>query len=345
MGLSTKVSVVIPVYNSKETIVDCLESVFSDNNLDVECIVVDDGSTDGSGAIVSNYIADHKDFLIRLMHQPNKGVSAARNYGLDAASYPYVTFLDSDDCFDIGWQKNVKDALSNFDNEILIFSSSVGRSDWVNSDTCVCKCLNARNCDIDITPTALCGPVSKVYSARFLNRNNIRFDSEVKVGEDVLFNVEAFLNCSEVAVISRSIYLYRKNLDSVTNKPLTDPVGNELAFHIHLKRLLLNSHLSPTTTKRLIYKNCLGGLLGLIANQNSSEPDIEMLLKNKRDQDYQMALESLFDFYGDFSLAHFFALFFLKAGSFNSSKFILTLYRLLKFMVYRTRHGIIIERI
>lgn len=89
------VSVVIPVYNVERFLRECVDSVLNQTMQDFEIILVDDGATDSSGAICDEY--GRQDPRIRVIHQENGGLSAARNTGLDAASGEYVYFLDSDD--------------------------------------------------------------------------------------------------------------------------------------------------------------------------------------------------------------------------------------------------------
>ncbi|MBQ1820238.1 MAG: glycosyltransferase [Clostridia bacterium] len=90
-----KVSVIVPVYNTAAFLPACAESLSGQTHADLELIFVDDGSTDGSGALLDAYAAD--DSRIRVIHQRNGGVSAARNAGIEAATGAYIGFVDSDD--------------------------------------------------------------------------------------------------------------------------------------------------------------------------------------------------------------------------------------------------------
>lgn len=92
-----EISVIVPVYNAGEFVGACIESVVSQTFADWELLLVDDGSTDGSNAICRRYAS--ADQRIKLIEQPNGGVSSARNAGLDRASGRYVAFLDADDAF------------------------------------------------------------------------------------------------------------------------------------------------------------------------------------------------------------------------------------------------------
>lgn len=89
------VSVITPVYNTEKYLDECIGSILSQSMTDFELLLIDDGSTDGSGAICDRYA--EKDKRIRVFHIPNGGVSAARNLGLDNARGEFVVFVDSDD--------------------------------------------------------------------------------------------------------------------------------------------------------------------------------------------------------------------------------------------------------
>lgn len=89
------ISVIIPVYNVKEFLNECVDSIINQTYTDLEIILIDDGSTDGCGEICDNYA--QKDKRIRVIHQKNQGLSAARNTGLEHMQGDYLTFLDSDD--------------------------------------------------------------------------------------------------------------------------------------------------------------------------------------------------------------------------------------------------------
>lgn len=95
MNENVLVSVIIPVYNVKDYLIDCLDSVATQSFANKEVILVDDGSTDNSGHICDVYTTKHKDF--RVIHKTNGGVSSARNRGIEEAHGKWLIFLDSDD--------------------------------------------------------------------------------------------------------------------------------------------------------------------------------------------------------------------------------------------------------
>ena len=91
-------TVIIPAYNAEKYLPQCLDSVIGQTLKDIEVICVDDGSTDGSGKILDEFAA--RDRRLKVIHQENAGVSAARNRGIKAARGRYLTFVDADDRID-----------------------------------------------------------------------------------------------------------------------------------------------------------------------------------------------------------------------------------------------------
>lgn len=112
-----KFSIIVPVCNVAPYLRECLDSVLAQTFPDWECICVDDGSTDGSGAILDGYAA--KDARFNVVHQANRGVSAARNSGLGLAKGDWVTFLDGDDFYRAGWLEEASAIIDEEDPDLL----------------------------------------------------------------------------------------------------------------------------------------------------------------------------------------------------------------------------------
>ncbi len=90
------ISVIVPIYNTKPYLAECIESILDQKiNVPIEVLLIDDGSTDGCGEVCDKYAA--RDERVRVIHQENQGLSAARNVGIDAAKGRYYSFIDSDD--------------------------------------------------------------------------------------------------------------------------------------------------------------------------------------------------------------------------------------------------------
>lgn len=111
------VSVIVPVYNVKPYLAEALDSVVNQSYKNLEIIIVDDGSTDGSGEICDRYA--ERDRRIRVVHQSNKGLSSARNTGLDIMTGELVAFLDSDDAYHPDFVRLMAEAMEREKSELV----------------------------------------------------------------------------------------------------------------------------------------------------------------------------------------------------------------------------------
>ena len=113
-----KVTVIIPVYNTEKYLAECIESAINQSLRDIEIILVDDASPDNAGKICDEYAA--KDSRIKVIHQENQGVSAARNNGLEHANGEYVYFLDSDDMIEESFLEKAYNVAKANDSDLTV---------------------------------------------------------------------------------------------------------------------------------------------------------------------------------------------------------------------------------
>ncbi|MCD8130555.1 MAG: glycosyltransferase [Lachnospiraceae bacterium] len=111
------ISIIVPVYNVEPFIRDCLDSIRNQTFQDWECILINDGSTDGSGSACRQYCK--RDPRFKYIHQRNAGVSAARNTGLDAAQGEFISFVDPDDCIMDNFYSTMLDTLQKHNADIV----------------------------------------------------------------------------------------------------------------------------------------------------------------------------------------------------------------------------------
>ena len=114
----SKVSIIIPVYNGEKSITRCLDSVLAQDHKDIEVIVIDDGSKDGSFKVISEYAK--KDKRIIPVHKENSGVSATRNVGLSMATGDYIQFIDVDDWLPFDSTKLLVRSMEEEDADMVI---------------------------------------------------------------------------------------------------------------------------------------------------------------------------------------------------------------------------------
>ena len=197
-------SVIVPVYNTKEHLPRCLDSILSQGFSDFELLLVDDGSTDGSGAICDDYSA--KDSRVRVFHKKNGGVSTARNVGLENADGQWLTFIDSDDWIEEDYFQVPFDSEVDLLYQNRIFSD--GKLDGNLSEQ------EAK--DSDFLPFLVKNANTNLFkmSVCFFYRNSIvkdhglRFVEGVRLGEDRLFIMDYYRFCRSIQVLTNSRYVY-----------------------------------------------------------------------------------------------------------------------------------------
>lgn len=205
------ISVVVPCYNAAPYLEECLASLCAQTLPDIEVIVVDDGSTDGSGALLDTIAA--RESRVRVLHQANAGVSVARNAGLDAAAGTFVAFVDADDTLPA-------DALATLyariggDPELDIVSSlhceqyPDGSARVIHPER---RCRNREEVlslliEGDGIYNSMC---NKLYRREALERWEIRAQAGLRIGEDCLFNLEAYARARAVTHLPVVTYAYR----------------------------------------------------------------------------------------------------------------------------------------
>lgn len=202
------ISVIVPVYKVEPYLRRCVDSILAQTYTNLEIILVDDGSPDACGAICDEYAA--KDNRIQVIHQQNRGLSGARNAGLEAATGDYISFIDSDDAVDPRFIELLFSAMQSKNAEI----AECARIDVYDNTLPTPKqnAINAESYDAE-TAFSLLIPNQKFHQTvwnKLYKKSaigQIRFP-ERKLHEDEFFTWKAFLNCSRIAWISNAMYFY-----------------------------------------------------------------------------------------------------------------------------------------
>lgn len=218
-----KISIIVPVYNAEQFLAACIETLLTQTYADYELILVDDGSSDGSGAMCDAYA--QRDTRIRVHHQPNAGVSAARNQGLALAHGEYVTFVDADDWVDDSLLSHLIEPALQSDYDLVVSGLSWhfpdGRVEPQKVDTTQAA-ENARGVGeivLDLEARGLIhGPYQKLIRRALLEKHGIRFTS-LSFGEDTLFNLSYLSRIDSICVVPHIDYHYRRNDASISTAP------------------------------------------------------------------------------------------------------------------------------
>lgn len=211
------VSIIVPVYNVQDYLTEALNSLVNQTYREMEIILVNDGSTDRSGYICEQYQRQYPS-LIRLITQENKGLSEARNTGLDYASGEYIIFFDSDDYCSENMVELLVDAFSATESDIVISNfenSNSGRVTVYPKAGQVLECI--LNQSAPFTHSA-CG---KLYSASLFREGRNRFKPGIYY-EDLEFFPRVIEECGVTAHLDLQLYHYRQDrTDSIINSKKT----------------------------------------------------------------------------------------------------------------------------
>lgn len=214
------ISVIVPVYNSEKYIRDCVESILAQIFEDFEAIFVDDGSTDSSFAIINEYVK--QDNRIKLLHQNNAGVSAARNLGLKSSKGDYVVFLDSDDTISCDYLQILYQSITDSQADIVFSGISYVDNGIETNRVILEEGMLHLNSEKDLlvffnTPL-LTSPVLKIYKMDIIRANDLQFDTSLSFAEDKDFNLKYFQYIENACVISYCGYFYRSVYNSLSKK-------------------------------------------------------------------------------------------------------------------------------
>jgi glycosyltransferase involved in cell wall biosynthesis len=223
-----KTSVVIPVYNTEKYLPCCIESVLSQSFTDFEVLLIDDGSTDGSGDICDAYA--EKDTRVRVFHKQNGGVSSARNLGLDNAKGEWVVFIDGDDLLaDNALEYLMNDAVDDVD---MVYGG-IRKFDEKNDDLETIPVIQKERLSVEQAVDAFIAPkqrngdwqrymINRIYRMSIIRRFRLRFCTNIYYKEDGLFVVQYLCRCqNSVVCVPEIVYLYRQVANSAMGSLLT----------------------------------------------------------------------------------------------------------------------------
>lgn len=244
------VSVVIPVYNCAEYIGECIDSVAEQTYDNIEIIVVNDGSKDGSENIIKDKRKRYHNILY--YKQRNEGVSAARNLGIKKARGEYITFVDGDDlvgkylveclvnqitCTHPGCiiVSKPTQKINEFEERVLGYKKPVVKS--ISSDQALIKLLHPYGIDN--------GPCAKLYPTVLLKKN--LFNIDLSIAEDLELNYRLIKSSKIIKVLNEKLYFYRPNPKSAMNQEFNEKKLSGLTA----TDIIVKDALSTTNNKKI----------------------------------------------------------------------------------------------
>lgn len=271
------VSIIVPVYKAEKRISQCIESVLSQTYSDFELILVDDGSPDESGAICDLYAWN--DDRIRVIHKKNGGASDARNHGLKQAVGEYITFLDSDDTWNVDFLTNAVNKIGQNDLYISGITMVGGKDDCefvpkVPNEMTVQELYES--IFFDIPQICVSGPCCKLFKRSIIVDKKIVFNLTLRCGEDTDFNLSYMQFVKSVYVDNKSYYnYYRGDPNSLFSS--YNPQYYSDHVHVYDKWLKLISDVKCSTKAVEIfcqnYHNALIGNIHMAFLHNRSKKE------------------------------------------------------------------------
>lgn len=214
MSIGT-LSIIIPVYNVSSYLRECLDSISQINTLDWEAILVDDGSTDDSGAICDEYAQRDKRF--KVVHQRNAGVAMARNAGLDIAQGDWIWFVDSDDSINPDFEITNDKAIDESDYILFGLRTFNDGEALYNLPKQKCEVEKATDKNEFLLENVSYHHQRIWYRRRIIEEGNkIRFTKSIRLAEDLEFQYKYLMRCKYPALLPAVLYNYRMREGSAT---------------------------------------------------------------------------------------------------------------------------------
>ncbi|MBO5289018.1 MAG: glycosyltransferase family 2 protein [Spirochaetales bacterium] len=216
-----KISIIIPVYNAEEYLYECLDSLINQTMKNTEIICIDDGSTDNSYEILSEYAAKDNRFII--LQQENKGAGAARNKGMEIAKGEFLAFLDADDFFEHDMLEITLNKIEKTQADFVIFNSNQfddKTKQFVDSDWFVIydffpneETFNYSQISGNIFKSIVGWAWDKLYRTSFVKKHNLKFQ-EQRTTNDALFVFSALFLASKISLLKNDKKLVHHRINN-----------------------------------------------------------------------------------------------------------------------------------
>lgn len=302
-----KVSVIVPVYNASTTIDRCVKSIIEQDYRNIECILIENCSSDTSADICKKYSEGYKQIKVGFCGK--KGASEARNMGLSMATGDIIGFCDADDIIEKGALKTVVTEFMNDANIIGVFGALFSEMKGADGMHIQYQGISRRCVPVQRAQELMLGTervmgsvCNKYYRAQIVK--GVLFDTSLSYCEDMHFNAKVlsrFLNDSKIMVIDTPVYSYLMNSQSVTyqSNAFFDEFGN-LKYIIALKKILKECRIKRTS-KAIIRMRIAGFAIDYFERTGVTENQKKLLLKELRKNYFYLLFHLLrFYFYFDF---------------------------------------------
>lgn len=268
---TVQISFIVPVYMIREIYLrKCLSSLICLRGKDIEIIVIDDGSPDNTGLICDEYAA--RDKRVKVFHNKHKGVSQARNAGIDLAIGKYLTFIDGDDWIEPNKMETLCSYVRTSEDDLIIYGHYINEEKAIKEIRpfrgdrhflqpkeidCLRKMTLVRGYDTlrtDPNAGSVCNATDKFIKKTLLLKSGIRFNQEINLGEDSIFNFEFIPFCKQIKYIDVLAYHYRMRSGSSNHRPWESGYEPIRHFAVEITKIIEREKLDNSFREALAYR-------------------------------------------------------------------------------------------
>ena len=303
-----KVSVIVPIFNAEKTLERCIKSILSQTYKNLEIILINDGSTDGSLDICEKF--NERDNRIIIISQKNSGVSIARNNGLRKVSGKYIIFVDSDDYLDDKMIEILHSSIIKNKSDISICNKVFLINQIITKNTLYkCDEISRKNEEKDLFILYLfssyfdpkmnnvkylsCGVTAKMFKSSLILDNKIVFLENCHYVEDLLFNIHSFEEANKISYINYDGYIFNINDESSTHKFKEHWLSSYNAFIDNIEKYIVDKKKNTdvrfeSSTIMMRYTRITGLLISYFFHKDNPKScgekirDLKDFLKNEK---------------------------------------------------------------
>lgn len=247
--MENKISIVVPVYNVEEYLERCVDSLLGQTYQNMEIILVDDCSTDGSGQLAKKYAEDHMDKCRFVQREQNGGLAAARNSGIAIATGSYITFVDSDDWVSKDYLQVLLEIALADDADIVTASLAYTYPDGHQDIQSLAPLTTAssQSLKLALIRSYACG---RLYRMAFFRESGLKFPTNVKRAEDMGVIIPLFSRSEKLSFLDKPLYYYWQRSSSLSN---ANQKGIDISFYDTAFQNILD-HIEPGFEKEMEFR-------------------------------------------------------------------------------------------
>lgn len=295
-------SVIVAVFNGEKTVNRCINSInAAKKDYNIDLIIINDGSTDNTSEILDFWV--QKTTWIKIINQNNSGVAIARNKGLDFVNGNYVCFIDADDTIDDWYFDFIYENIKETNLDMLIFGHK-----RILLNGCI---IERRNKNLELSEPDLKEIGLRVTENRniywytctrvfnFNSIQDIRFNSKIRLGSDVIFIIEAISKSNRIKVVEECPYNYYENSNSITSSKFKKELLSSIESHFDARlkvNIKPNNKIEENILLNDFAKSYVGHMLPYLLNNifHMSKKDQIKEIKNIRNSKVYLSLMSIY---------------------------------------------------